>query len=125
MIEEKGTGWRLSRDPDREVFSVLIAGVNWAFELTEDEGIGLASLVNSLFEQHLEIQDQLMVEESIALEMEIDPWWGCLDGDKDSWSLQLILSDGIERNRGLEVAWPEPAAQEVAIAMRKMWDSGH
>ncbi len=122
MIQEKGPGWRLSRDPDRGKFCVLIAGENWAFELTEDEGSVLASLVNALFEQHVELQDQLMAEESISLEMEKDCWWGCLDGDRDTWSLQLVLSGGIEGSRGLEVAWSAPVAQQVATAMRKMWD---
>ena len=123
MIEERGLGWRLSRDSERERFSVLIEGENWAFELTEHEGIQLAYLANALSDQHHQMQEQLMAEESISLEMEIDPWWGCLDGDRESWGLQLVLFGEFESSRGLEVAWPAPAAQQVVIAMRKMWDS--
>ena len=124
MIGEGGPGWRLSRDPDRGKFSVLVEGETWAFELTEEEGRVLASLVNALFEQHLELQSQLMAEEAITLEIERAPWWGCLDGDRDSWSLQLILSGGEDEEslRGVEVSWSAPSAQEVAIAMRKMWE---
>ncbi len=123
MIEEKGPGWRLSRDSERDRFSVLIEGENWAFELTEHEGSQLAYLATSLSKQHHQMQEELMAEESISLEMERDPWWGCLDGDRESWSLQLVLSGEFESSRGLEVSWPAPAAQQVVIAMRKMWDS--
>ena len=65
----------------------------------------------------------LMTEEALSLEMERLPWWGCLDGDRQKWSLQLVLHGDEGHMRGAEAYWPIPAAQAVASAMRTMWDS--
>ena len=63
-----------------------------------------------------------MDEEQITLELERTPWWGCLEGDRRAWSLQLILKPVDLGRRGVEVSWPAPAAEAAAAAMRTLWD---
>ena len=125
MIQREGPGWRLSRDPSRPLFSVLIGGEHWALELKESEACELASLIAVLTDQHQSICDRLMAEESITVELERGSWWACLEGDRSRWSLRGICSGDGERARGLEVYWPEPAAQAIAEAMRTLWDSSN
>ena len=63
-----------------------------------------------------------MEDEAIELEMERDLWWGCLDGDRNRWSLGVVL-EGTPGCRGFEAHWPAPAAQAFVAAMRTAWDS--
>ena len=123
MTEQEGPGWRLARDSSRKNFPVIIGGDGWALELTEKEWISLANLIDELVNQHKKSEDQLMPEELICLEMERQPWWGCLDGDRFEWSLKLILESNNQYFRGFEAYWPIPAAQSIAHAMREMWKS--
>ena len=124
MIEHEGPGWRLARNPSRDHFTVVIGGEGWALELNEYEWTSLVSLVEDLLDQHHKLESQLMPEEMICLEIERLPWWGCLEGDKETWSLQLILEgNDVSSLRGFEVYWPAPAAQSITCAMRTMWDS--
>ncbi len=123
MIQEEGPGWRLARDPSREKFPVLIGGECWAIELTQDEWSSLATLLRDLIDEYERVENQLMPQECICLEIERDVWWGCLDGDRHSWSLKLVLNGESTASRGSEVFWPMPAAMNFAAAMRKMWDS--
>ena len=123
MIQQEGPGWRLARDPSRPVFPALIGGDHWAFELTEKEWQGLVALLSALTDQHQALQDQLLAEEAIELEMESGAWWGCLEGDRERWSVRLVLQ-GSEVARGLEAHWPAPAAQAFVLAMRSAWDCG-
>ena len=122
MIQHEGPGWRLAKDSSREKFPVIIGGDGWALELTEQEWISLIALINELITQHKGLENQLMQEESISLEIERQPWWGCLDGDRDSWSLHLVFESQASSERGFEAFWPKPAAQSIAYAMRNMWD---
>ena len=91
MIEEEGPGWRLARDPSRGRFPVMIAGESWAIELTEDEWNSLIPLIKDLIDQHQQLENQLMPEEGLELELERQGWWCCLEGDRNSWTLKLIL----------------------------------
>ena len=125
MIKKEGPGWRLARDPSRNPFPFLIAGENWAIELTEDEWFSLAGLIFDLVDQHEQLEGQLMPEETLLLELERSPWWGALDGDRSCWSLQLILNECSEHLRSVELHWPVPAAQEIVSAMRNIWDSSN
>ena len=123
MIQQEGPGWRLARDLSRNGFPFLIGGEVWAVELTETEVIGLHALLVELVHQHSLIRDQLMEEESITLELEQQEWWGCLDGTRDHWGLQVVLQgSGMQRRRGLEGAWPAPAAQAFLAALRTVLD---
>jgi len=123
MIQQEGPGWRLARDLSRNGFPFLIGGEFWAVELTDTEVIGLHALLVELVHQHSLIRDQLMEEESITLELEQQEWWGCLDGTRDHWGLQVVLQgSGMQRRRGLEGAWPAPAAQAFLAALRTVLD---
>ncbi len=123
MIQQEGPGWRLARDLSRNGFPFLIGGEFWAVELTETEVTGLHALLVELVHQHSLIRDQLMEEESITLELEQQEWWGCLDGTRDHWGLQVVLQgNGMQRRRGLEGAWPAPAAQAFLAALRTVLD---
>ena len=122
MIQEEGPGWRLARDFSRHGFPFLIGGESWAVELTEMEMKGLQALLVELDHQHKLICDQLMEEESITLELEQQEWWGCLDGTRDHWGLRVVLQGKGMQSRGLEGAWPAPAAQVFLAALRTVWD---
>lgn len=122
MIQQEGPGWRLACDTSRPHFPVLIGGDGWAFEITEEEWQGLVALLSVLIEQHQSMQSLLMDQEAIELEMERGLWWGCLDGDRECWSLQVVLQ-GAAGHRGIEAHWPAPAAQAFVMAMRTAWDS--
>ncbi len=123
MIQQEGPGWRLARDTSRSIFPYLIGGENWAIELTKDEWEIFFNLINDLIDHHKQLADQLMPEEQIFIELERDPWWAALDGDRNYWKLQIVLSSKYSANRGVEAEWPIPAAQAMATAMRTMWDS--
>ncbi len=123
MIEHEGSGWRIAIDSSRNKFPVMIGGNSWAIELTKNEWSSLVPLVMDLEREHRNLVEQLMPQETLSLELERDPWWGCLEGDRESWNLQLILQgDGLEQ-RGFEAFWPIPTAQIVAKTMRIVWDS--
>ena len=122
MIQKEGPGWRLAKDTSRKYFPVLIGGDRWAIELAEPEWNSLLPVIDELVTQHKELENQLMKEESICLEIGREPWWGCIDGDSESWSLQLILESKGDESRGFEAYWPAPAAKAITAAMRIMWD---
>ncbi len=125
MFQEEGPGWRLARDPARNKFPVLVGGENWAIELTDEEWTSFVSVFFELIDQHTQFIDRLMPQEVITLEIERGHWWACLDGNQDSWEFQFVLQGDAISRRGVEGCWPFPAAQEMASAMRKMWDSCH
>ncbi len=122
MIQQEGPGWRLARDLSRKDFPFLIGGESWAVELTEMEVKALYALLIELEHQYMLIRDQLMEEESITLELERQEWWGCFDGTRDRWGLQVVLQGNGMQRRGLEGAWPATAAQAFLAALRTVWD---
>ena len=122
MIQQEGPGWRLAHDLSRHGFPFLIGGEFWAVELTEIEVKGLHALLVELDHQHTQIRDQLMEEESSTLELEQQEWWGCLDGTRESWGLQVVLQGTGMACRGLEVGWPAPAAQAFLAALKTVLD---
>ncbi|KGG13455.1 MULTISPECIES: DUF1818 family protein [Prochlorococcus] len=123
MIRREGFGWRLAWDTSREIYSFLIAGENWAFELSQEEWDSLQSIITDLLDQFKALEIQLMAEEFISLELERCHWWVCLNGTKEAWSLKFILQQDHPTFRSLEGGWPNPIAEVVTSAMRKMWDS--
>jgi hypothetical protein len=83
---------------------------------------GLYALLVELEHQYMLIRDQLMEEESITLELEQQEWWGCFDGTRDRWGLQVVLQGNGMQRRGLEGAWPATAAQAFLAALETVWD---
>ena len=111
----------MALDPSRGVHFVLIGGEGWAFELTQPEWDALSDLVLTLERQHRALVDQLMAEEAIELELDRGLWWGCLRGDRSSWSLSVVLTP--DAGRGVEGHWPAPASAAIVAAMRTLWDT--
>jgi len=123
MIQHEGKGWRLELNDTKKDFPVLIGGENWAVELSNIEWNGLRPVVSKLIDQYEYLRNSLMREEKILIEIEISPWWACIEGTKEDWRLKLILSGQGCNGRGVELFWPEPAAQAIVSVMRTMWDS--
>ncbi len=123
MTQLEGPGWRLERDISKRQFTVLIGAKDCAVELLETEWDSLCEIVFDLIDEHRKLKNNLMAEEEICLEMERYPWWACIDGTRESWSLKVILSEEHEKTRGLELFWPISTAQTFTLAMRTMWDS--
>tara|TARA_B100000214_G_scaffold51344_1_gene32459 strand:+ start:85 stop:465 length:381 start_codon:yes stop_codon:yes gene_type:complete len=125
VIKKEGLGWRIIRDPSRDKFSSLIGGENWAIELDKSEWENLVKVVIEVSDQYKSLIDQLMGDEDITLELERSPWLAILKGDQYGWNLRLILSANGLSNRGAEVYWPRNVTNDVANAMRTMWDSDY
>lgn len=120
MIQLEGEGWRLAWDGSRQPFSVLMAGEGWAVELTELEASALRDAVADLVAQHQGLVDQLMEEESIELELERDPWWLAIDGDRRSWSLRVVLTPEAGQ-RAVEGSWSVAAARPFSQALQQLF----
>ena len=123
MIQHEGKGWRLELNNTKKDFPVLIGGENWAVEISKIEWNGLRVVVSKLIDQYEYLRSSLMKEEKILIEIDIAPWWACIDGTKKDWRLKLILDGKGCDGRGLEIFWPNPAAQAIVSVMRIMWDS--
>ena len=117
-MAREGEGWRLAWDGGRRPFSVLIGGEGWAVELSDAEAEALRAVVADLVAQHAALVDQLMEEEAISLELEREPWWAAIEGDRESWSLQVVLSPE-PGQRAVEGAWPHPASRAFSLALQR------
>jgi hypothetical protein len=120
VIQREGEGWRLAWDGSRQPFSVLMAGEGWAVELTELEASALRDAVADLVAQHQGLVDQLMEEESIELELERDPWWLAIEGDRGSWSLRVVLTPEAGQ-RAVEGSWSVAAARPFSQALQQLF----
>ncbi len=120
MIEREGEGWRIAWDGDRQPFVVLIGGAGWATELSRVEAEALRDALADLLAQHAALVDQLMAEESISLELERDPWWLTIDGDRREWSLQVMLRP-LPGQRAFEGSWPHPASRGFSQALQQLY----
>ena len=116
--------WRLIRNPDKGKYCFLISVNHWSIELQEHEFIALFKLLDSLIDQFLILENQLMDEESINLEFERLPWYAELDGTKNKWSLRIIFESN-EQTRSFEMYWPSTISRNLFFEMRKMWESMH
>ena len=100
----------------------MIGVDNWSIELQKSEFESLCFLLIRINEQLLDIKDELMDEESIALEFEQLPWYVELEGKKNEWSLRFVF-DSQEQTRSFEMYWPIPVAQNLFYEIKKMWES--
>ena len=116
-------------DPSRSPYTALIGGEGWACELTGAELLALQRASGRLTAQHVALAGTLMAEEAIDIDLELpigDPgskaggslWLG-LQGDRGSWSLQLVLTPepGV---RGVEGGWTAPASAAFAAALERL-----
>ena len=116
--------WRLIRNPHKGKYCFLISANKWSIELQEHEFISLFKLLDSLIDQLLIIENQLMDEELINLEFERLPWYAELEGTKNKWSLRIIFESN-EQTRSFEMYWPSSISKKLFFEMRKMWESMH
>ena len=120
LINEKR--WRLLRDFKKGKFCFLIGVDNWAIELQKSEFDSLYLLLIKIYEQLLDVKNELMDEESITLELEKLPWYIELKGNKNEWSLRLVF-ESQEQTRSFEMYWPIPIAQNLFFEIKNMWES--
>ena len=116
--------WRFIRNPERGKYCFLISVNKWSIELQNHEFVSLFKLLDTLIDQVLILEDQLMEEELINLEFDRLPWYAELDGTKNNWSLRIIFESN-EQTRSFEMYWPSSIAKNLFFEMRKMWESIH
>ena len=116
--------WRLIRKPEKGKYCFLISVNNWSIELQNHEFVSLFKLLETLVDQVLLLENQLMDEELINLELERLPWYAELDGTKNNWSLRIIFESN-EQTRSFEMYWPSSISKNLFFEMRKMWESMH
>ena len=114
--------WRLLRDFKKGKYCFLIGVDNWSIELENSEFESLYLLLLKINEQLLNIENELMDEESITLELEQLPWYINLEGKKSEWSLRFVFQSQ-EQTRSFEMYWPIPIAQNLFYEIKKMWES--
>ena len=107
-------------DGSRQPFSVLIGGDGWAVELSDAEAAALREAVADLVAQHGALVDALMAEEAIELELERDPWWLAIEGDRNAWSLRVMLSPA-PGQRAMEGSWSTAAAGPFSQALQQLF----
>ena len=124
MLNKEQDNWRLIRNPDKGKYCFLIGVNHWSIELQEHEFISLFKLLDSLINQFMILENQLMDEELINLEFERLPWYAELEGTKNKWSLRIIFESN-EQTRSFEMYWPSSISKDLFFEMRKMWESMH
>ena len=121
MLEDKKR-WRLLKDFKKGKFCFLIGVDNWSIELQKSEFESLYFLLIKINQQLLDIKNELMDEESIALVIEQLPWFIELEGDKYEWSLRFVF-ESQDETRSFEMYWPIPIAQNLFYQIKNMWVS--
>ena len=116
--------WRLIRNPNKGKYCFLISVNQWSIELQHHEFVSLFKLLDSLIEQFLILENQLMDEELINVELERLSWYAELEGTKNNWSLRIIFESN-EQTRSFEMYWPSSIAKNLFFQMRNMWESMH
>ncbi|MBO6974468.1 MAG: DUF1818 family protein [Prochlorococcus marinus CUG1435] len=119
---KKQSRWRLLKDFKKGKFCFLISVDNWSIELQKSEFHSLYLSLLKIYEELLDIKNELMDEESISLELEQLPWYINLEGKKDEWSLRFIF-ESQDQTRSFEMYWPIPLAQNLFYETKKMWES--
>jgi hypothetical protein len=119
VVQREGEGWRLAWDAGRRPFSVLIGGDGWAAELSLSEAESLRDGLCLLAAQHADLVDQLMAEEAISLELERQPWWIGLEGDRAGWALRVVLTPG-PGQRAVEGCWSMAASRPFMAALQQL-----
>lgn len=111
-IVKSGDRWRLGWDPQGDPYQGLVAGDNWAIELTAAELDDFCRLLGQLAQTMSQMREHLMEQERICCEAESDLLWLEVEGFPDAYSLRLILNTG---RRG-EGSWSAEAVRELVPA---------
>lgn len=112
QIIKSGTGWRLGWEPLRDSYQGLVAGEDWAIELTAPELEDFCSLLQQLAGAMASMAAELMPEETITCEAETELLWMEASGFPDSYGVRFILNTG----RGFEGGWVGAIVPEVIRA---------
>jgi hypothetical protein len=118
LIQE-GEGWRLGFDPSAVLYVGLVAGTDWAMELTAAEFADLLRLAHQLEETMQAMARELMAEERLSCEADSDHLWLEAEGFPHAYSLRLILNQG----RRCEGAWPAAIVPEVMQVLKEFADA--
>ena len=114
--------WRLLKDFKKGKFCFLISVDNWSIELQKSEFHSLYISLLKIYEELLDIKNELMDEESITLVLEQLPWFIELEGKKNEWSLRFVF-ESQDQTRSFEMYWPIPLAQNLFYEIKNMWES--
>ena len=109
---QAGTGWRLGWDGNAPLYKALLAGSDWAIELTAEEFQDFCRLVHQLATNMAAMATELMAEERITCEAESESLWMEVEGFPDSFSLRFIVQSG----RRCEGMWSAEATRDLLAA---------
>lgn len=112
-IIKEGNGWRIGWDASKSDYPGLIAGDQWAAELTEEEFQDFCRLAQQLADTLHQMQIHLMDEERIACEAETSRLWMEVEGFPTKFTLHLIVLTG----RSCEGEWSPKATNELIAAI--------
>ena len=112
MIRE-GDGWRVGWRPHAREYPALLAGADWAVELTEAELHEFRRLLQRLVDSLEQIAPELMDGEKITCEAEGSLVWMEVEGFPHFFSLHFILNTG----RRMEGSWPGSVTPEAIDAL--------
>lgn len=113
---KEGQGWRLGWDSGAATYQGLLAGDDWAMELTAQEFQDFCRLAQQLGQNLAAIALELMDEERLTCEAESETLWLEAEGFPQSFALRFILQSG----RRCEGAWPPGVASAVVQATGQM-----
>lgn len=112
-IIKEGKGWRLGWDANKPDYPGLVAGEQWAAELTAEEFQDFCRLAQQLANTLHQMQNHLMQEERIACEAETSRLWLEVEGFPTEFTLHLIVLTG----RSCEGEWSTEATNELIAAI--------
>lgn len=113
---KEGEGWRLGWNPDAPIYRGLIAGQDWALELTEAEWQDFQRLADQLAATMQTMAAELMAEETLACELESDRIWLEAEGYPQAYSLHIMVLTG----RRAEGTWPPEVVPELLQALKRL-----
>lgn len=113
---QEGDGWRIGWDAEANPYQGLLAGADWAMELTAVEFQAVCRLAQQLAQQMQAMADVLMDEETLTCDAESEQVWVEVAGFPDAFALRFILQSG----RRCEGAWDTAATGSLLRAMDTM-----
>jgi Domain of unknown function (DUF1818) len=112
-LTKEGIGWRLGWNSYDSDYYGLLAGSNWAVELTKAEFYTFQKLAMEVSATMQAIACELMDNERIACEAEADHLWLEAEGFPEAYSIRFILKSG----RRCEGEWDVEASQQILQAI--------
>lgn len=110
---KEGKGWRLGWDATAPEYCGLLAGSDWAIEITKAEFHTFRRLAMEVWETMEAIACELMDDERVTCEAEADQLWLEAEGFPEAYGLRFILKSG----RQCEGEWDVEATQQMLQAI--------